>query len=78
MPIYTFLCSECKGEMDVIRTMAESDLPPSTDEEIIPAEGSVCAVNKHQWTKIIKGAPGKKYGPSWGYVKGYGYRGNDW
>lgn len=71
MPIYSFQCDKCRRELDVIRTMAESDSPPSMEES---PKGDDCPHDR--WTKIIKYAPEKRYGDNWGYRKGKGY--NNW
>lgn len=67
MPIYTYACSKCKTEMDVVRKMSESDAAPDASES---PKTEKCPTAKHKWTKIIKYAPDKAYGPGWRTRKG--------
>lgn len=61
MPSYTFQCETCLEEVDIIRSMAESDNPPTTEEFKHKSE---CTESKYR--KIIRHAPKKAYAAGWG------------
>lgn len=60
MPLYSFECDKCKKVVEIIRTMAESDVPPSADEI-----GEITDCTHDKFTKVILHAPTKQYAFGW-------------
>ncbi len=61
MPIYSRQCNKCEKIIEIIRSMAESDIPPTEDEI-----GPITDCPHEKWTNIITHAPKKAYAPGWG------------
>lgn len=61
MPTYSYRCKKCNKTVDVIRTMNEFDIPPSTDE--FPIE-ETC--DHAETERVLLSAPKKAYGDGWG------------
>lgn len=67
MPIYDYRCGKCKAEMQIVRTVAEMEQPPTEAEMPKPADPPC----PHEWERFIAGRRFKHYGDSWGTRKGY-------
>lgn len=67
MPLYTYQCKHCKDWVEIVRTMAESEEPP-TETELTQMGNREC---KHELERKLKGAPGIVKGGGWGSGKGY-------
>lgn len=68
-PIYQYECQNCNKDLEVVRSMSESDVPPD--------ETSSDSCELHAWVKVIKFAPKKAYAPGWGSDR-KGRYGSDW
>lgn len=67
MPLYHYACKKCKYSVEIIRTMKESEEPP-TEQEITQ---ECTSPDSHDLERLIKSAPGVMKGGSWGNGKGY-------
>lgn len=65
MPLYTYECEECKKQLEVLRTIANSSVLPQPDE----MEETEC---KHVWRRIILSPPSVAYGSGWSPYGGRG------
>ena len=65
MPMYTYKCDKCQKELDVLRRISESDLPPQ-DYEMDKEEASC----PHEWKRFMNSTPAVAKGWNWGPGKG--------
>lgn len=64
MPLYSYKCTECKQELDVLRTFAESDIGPEPEEVETQQFKQPCP--EHKWQKVLHKFSVTK-GPGWGF-----------
>ncbi len=58
MPNYTWKCETCEIEVDIMRKVADIEIPPTTDELMIP-EGNPCRA--HEWKRLLNAKAFKWY-----------------
>ena len=62
MPIYCHRCRKCGQEVEVIRKIVDSHLPPEPDEIPTTSEASQC---EHDWEKLLDAGIGVARMPGW-------------
>lgn len=69
MPVYSWRCTKCKKEEEIIRSISESGVPPDS----LPSMEPLCRDGEwtHSWEKFLAAPPAKRYGANWGTRKGY-------
>lgn len=66
MPVYDYKCRKCGIETEVIRTIHQTDVSPTSDETPSPKPDQE-RCEEHDWEKLIKGKTTVIRGPNWGY-----------
>lgn len=64
MPMYTWLDKNSGNEFEVVRSMSESDVPPTEDEA---GESD----SPREWVKLMSPVQKHQYGDNWRGRKGY-------
>lgn len=62
MPMYGYKCEKCTKEIEVVRSVVQSDDPPTREEA-----GEEC---EHKWNRHFTTAPRTIRMPGWGAGKG--------
>lgn len=65
MPQYMWLCEGCGQEVEVIRPLAQFEVPPTAEEA-----GGPGVEHEHKWKSILSKPPAVVKGPGWGGGKG--------
>lgn len=74
MPMYSWKCTKCQEQLEILRSITDSDIPPKDEEEeslVPPFDTDTYKPCKHEWNRHIGHAPQKAYGANWGTRKGY-------
>lgn len=64
MPMYRWACRHCKQEVEVVRTFADYETPPSS----VDGEAGACPTpdQPHDWERLIGGKQSVIKGYGWG------------